>query len=1165
MEETTETSIEFGDLLAVYPDIEEEDFSRKLSAKVEFFRLKDDVEVKKGDLFPHQKIIQRFFSRVTPYDSLMLFHPPGRGKTRTSLQIAKMFIDYPRKFGTDENNQKILIISKKSVLPVWPDQMKLVPEYRKDDFDKPPADNTSAKRHLTMVMSRYADIIAQDLFANKLEEMSDDAIRVQYSRPLIIIDEAHFLRTTVESQYDENGIIVDSGKEAGGKYENKKAYVQIRRLCQLVVGSLKIILTGTPMPDKPEELVSVTSFILPEEKQMTVQGFRQAYAAGEQALLEYMEPKLRGMISYISEDRGTAPYMKMGERLQLENDQGELIEYKIRVQDVIMTQRQTDVYFRYHNSEEENEQPQEYELNNETFYINSRKALNNIFIHPTDPNQDTLEMEHFFESPGSAANKNGFVDIYPPKTKTISQMKEEKDRKRERKRMKEEQAELAKTAGRKIKPNDRIKITDNIPRTFAFRFRNEYDNMTVMVNGKKKKIEDYRVLKFGESLPPARMELVRLMSAKAHFIIDNVWNAWTFKGEGEVTLVYHPFVNEGGGIPLGMFFEFVGFQRFIGNENISMISAIPDAPRFAYLTGKPGATEKQLAISRNLVSSPENIYGRKLMVIIASEVVATGWTFSNLRKFFHLGPNFKLYRQARGRSNRLDSHVNFPRHEQKFVKTYLLAGVTANGEKTVDHYAWSLVEKKERRIKMPTNICKRISFDCYLNSKSARKKSYTCVGSTVDVHGNKLEAIPLDYSTYHLHWAGEEFEEICFKIRRLYKIASVYLLRDIVQSLPEHNYQTIIWALTRMISREELMVDRFGHTRILREKDGAYYLDDNTSMPQNEIKESFEGETYDDTINQYTRNLIVPAPQNFHNVTRNMERQIRAEIGNVKLFKQRWNLENSEIKMQFLERALLNDNIDPEIRKFVLEDLRPDWIMTDTCVFHYYDQVRPRAAAGGYQGNFNKIKDDSSIRFLCKGEKTFRQAEGIALQKYVRIINDKLHAQKQLYMKKARDEGLPFLAIFNRGSDGNFRFLIFAKLVYKTNGEIDGRYDRGEKIGDITYQTLIDYAWILGINNPIPTIVSPSKRDSELKREVAEFVGQNISVEDWPQEKLLFYFNWMPSKLPAFPQIDLEDTFGEELAFELSKFLAPHDFSYVTMLKRYIFLSLKEKDLMLVR
>lgn len=1165
MEETTETSIEFGDLLAVYPDIDEEDFSGKLSAKVEFFRLKEDVEVKRGDLFPHQKVIQRFFSRVTPYESLMLFHPPGRGKTRTSLQIAKMYIDYPRKFGTDENNQKILIISKKSVLPVWPDQMKLVPEYRRDDFDKAPADSSSAKRHLTMVMSRYVDIIAQDLFANKLEQMSDDAIRKQYSRPLIIIDEAHFLRTTVESQYDENGIIVDSGKEAGGKYQNKKAYIQIRRLCQLVVGSLKIILTGTPMPDKPEELVSVTSFILPEDKQMTVQGFRQAYAAGEQVLLEYMEPKLRGMISYISEDRGTAPFIKMGERLKVSNEQGELVQYRIRIQNVVMTERQTNVYFRYHASDQQEVgEPQEHELNTETFYINSRKALNNIFIHPTDPEQDTLEMEYFFESPGSASNKNGFVEINPPKTKTAAQMKEEKDKKKERKRQKEEQAESAKTAGRKIKPSERIKITDNIPRTFAFRFRNEYDKMTIkMPDGKMKKVEEYKVLKFGESLPPARMELVRLMSAKAHYIINNVWNDWTFKGEGEVTLVYHPFVNEGGGIPLGMFFEFVGFQRFIGNENISMVSALPDVPRFAYLTGKPGATEKQLAISRNLVSSPENIYGRKLMVIIASEVVATGWTFSNLRKFFHLGPNFKLYRQARGRSNRLDSHVNFPRHDQKFVKTYLLAGVTADGEETVDHYAWSLVEKKERRIKMPTNICKRISFDCYLNAKAAKKKLYTCVGSTVDVRGNRLEEIPLDYSTYHLHWAEEEFEEIGFKIRRLYKIASVYLLHDIIQSLPEHNYQTVIWGLTRMIGREELMVDRFGHTRILREKDGAYYLDDNTSMPQNDTKRSFEGETFDDTINQYTRNLIIPAPQNFHSVTRNMERQIRSEIGDFRLFKQRWNFENSEIKMQFLERALLNDNIEPEIRNFILEDLRPDWIIMDSCVFHYYDQVRPRAAAGGYQGNFNKIKDDSSIRFFCKGEKTFRQAEGVALQRYVKIINDKLHVQKQAYMKKARDEELPFLAIFNRGSDGNFRFLIFAKLVYKTNGEIDGRHDRGAKINDITYQLLVEYAWILRIDNPIQTIVSPSRREAELRREVGEFFGQN--VDDWSREKLLFYFNWMPSNLPASPQIDLEETFGEDLAFELSKFLAPHDFSYEAMLKRYIFAILKERDLMLIR
>ena len=73
------------DFLPDYPKIQDSNFYQDIYDKKEFNELKvNNNEVESvnnpGDLFKHQKIISRFLSTYTPYNSLFLFHEMGSGK-----------------------------------------------------------------------------------------------------------------------------------------------------------------------------------------------------------------------------------------------------------------------------------------------------------------------------------------------------------------------------------------------------------------------------------------------------------------------------------------------------------------------------------------------------------------------------------------------------------------------------------------------------------------------------------------------------------------------------------------------------------------------------------------------------------------------------------------------------------------------------------------------------------------------------------------------------------------------------------------------------------------------------------------------------------------------------------------------------------------------------
>ena len=95
----------------VYPHIGEKKFNNKLASKEEFINtaypirtkenFKDIVNVSNKicnntefELAPHQMFVRNFMSFQTPYNSLLLFHGLGSGKTCSSITVCEEMRNY---------------------------------------------------------------------------------------------------------------------------------------------------------------------------------------------------------------------------------------------------------------------------------------------------------------------------------------------------------------------------------------------------------------------------------------------------------------------------------------------------------------------------------------------------------------------------------------------------------------------------------------------------------------------------------------------------------------------------------------------------------------------------------------------------------------------------------------------------------------------------------------------------------------------------------------------------------------------------------------------------------------------------------------------------------------------------------------------------------------
>ena len=489
------------------------------------------------------------------------------------------------------------------------------------------------------------------------------------------------------------------------------------------------------------------------------------------------------------------------------------------------------------------------------------------------------------------------------------------------------------------------------------------------------------------------------------------------------------------------------------------------------------------------------------MIIIASDVTSTGLSFTNVRKFIHGGPSFNLTRQPEGRTNRADSHRAFSRPEQRFVRRYLMAATLGDGTQTIDHQIWYQIQEKEAGIIPPEKALGDISVDCAFNNRNG-----TCFNQLEDVVPQS------DLTTYHLHWATQEFDTIEKRIRHFFLMKPAYAFEDLKLLLSDsHSESTLAWTLTSMIGRRDLIRDRFGFCRVLREHHGVYYLAGSfeTTRPSDETM-SHPILSHDRFLEEYSSVFRVPLPEDFTTMSAKVIAQSVKSVlpdHDLNAFKLSWEKVDGEVRMVELERALTGQIENREVAAFVLRDLDVAWFKDGKSIFHYLDEVRPKGNGGAYQANRHKIDGKAgkvSIRILHQGDSAFKAANDGETARAVKMINDRWTKRDALI---ASQSGVKFTVINNASSDRQIRIRDDSNVKIKADQSRDMRGDKGRlwNLHDLT--TLLGYIWDMQYENPNKIVNEPGSNDI-----TANYVRKRlvkVDTKNWPPARFTFYWRWL--------------------------------------------------------
>lgn len=307
--------------------------------------------------------------------------------------------------------------------------------------------------------------------------------------------------------------------------------------------------------------------------------------------------------------------------------------------------------------------------------------------------------------------------------------------------------------------------------------------------------------------------------------------------------------------------------------------------KFISIYGESDLKRRSKLIER--FNNPDNADGNKIKIILGSRVARESIDFKNIRQIHILNAQWEFgsLEQIIGRGIRFCSHMGYTGEKRKvYVYKYVSSLPAKNGkyEESIEERLYREEEKIDIITKQIERALKESAVDCELNKHGnvfpneiedskkcethANKKLCTPACDYQDCnlkcdyqlpkrdkynYPNELEPKALDKSTYTIHFAQIEIENIKNIINDLYKKSYVYtaetLLNEIFSNKQykylEKNY--IMFALNEMISNKEIITDRYDIDGYIIYR-GNYYIfqpknrDDLILMNQRELPDLYK-------------------------------------------------------------------------------------------------------------------------------------------------------------------------------------------------------------------------------------------------------------------------------------------------------------------------------------
>lgn len=850
----------------LYPTLDDPDFNIKIAKRKEFNNTKYDgtiynVEEKSNqlcnadfELNPHQSFVKNFLSMDTPYNSLLLYHGLGTGKTCSAIGIAEEMRKYMKKNGI---NKPILVIASPNVQDNFRvqlfDESKLnnkngtwsIKKCMGNDLLKEVLSITDANRisketiinevnsliktnYVFMGYIELANFINKNVDFNEtkyskeeIELLKKQKIKKIFNDRLIIIDEAHNIRITNENN---NGKTAELLMEVAKYSDNMKL----------------LLLSATPMYNTNEEIVWLSNLMNLNDKRPTLKKTDIFNENGEFVKKDkkhsengehLLKKRMSGYVSYV---RGENPYLFPFRIYPTENN----------FQDGTYT----------YPSFQMNGKPieKENELKNVPVYLNVLNEYQENFYKIVIDNLKKRTGETFDDF---GSDKKTFLfenmDTFgyailqkPLETLNMIYPNEEFDKDEPPNEDEREKLITSMIGKNGLSSIMRYRETSN---------KQRYDF-------------DYKTQKYGRIF---HLDNLHKYSSKISNICEMIK-----KSEG-IILIYSQYI-DGGVVPIALALEEMGFTKYSHQSSIKNLLKNKPKEKYKIKVGEKSYNAQYVMITGDKSFSPnnaedikyvnneKNTNGELVKVVIISKAASEGVDFRNIRQVHILEPWYNLNRieQIIGRGVRNQSHCSLP-FEKRNVEIFLHSSILKNNEfETADLYLYRLAEKKSEKIGKVSRILKEISVDCILNEgqhnfieenmenivenqnieivlSSGRKILYK-VGdkpftSTCDYMDNcNFKCSPMllikdddvIMTTYSEDYIKKNTNTIIQKIRELFREKDVpFFKRDeLLVLLKPYSEEEIYYAITHLIeNKRELIINKNGMEGNLI-NNGKYYI-----------------------------------------------------------------------------------------------------------------------------------------------------------------------------------------------------------------------------------------------------------------------------------------------------------------------------------------------------
>ena len=307
----------------LYPTLNDPDFNVKIATKKEFNDTKYDgtihADVKKQaemlstaefELSPHQAFVKNFLSFQTPYNSLLLYHGLGSGKTCSAIGVSEEMRDYLKQMN---HAKRIIIVASENVqenfrLQLF-DERKLKEENGVWNItncvgNKLLREINSTNLSRERIISEINSIIDNSYlflgyikFANYIlkkagsgdPKTQKERLKREFDNRLIIIDEVHNIRVTDTTT------------------ENKMVAIRLQLLVKSADNLRLLLLSATPMFNTYKEIIWLLNLMnMNDRRSMINHGdIFDKHGKFKEGGIETLTRKATGYVSFV---RGENPY-----------------------------------------------------------------------------------------------------------------------------------------------------------------------------------------------------------------------------------------------------------------------------------------------------------------------------------------------------------------------------------------------------------------------------------------------------------------------------------------------------------------------------------------------------------------------------------------------------------------------------------------------------------------------------------------------------------------------------------------------------------------------------------------------------------------------------------------------------------------------------------------